>query len=215
MARFTLTLTPSTTGANIAARRAAFAKDSPQFPVNPSGFVGFGILAGLAGFALFAVPKRSPGLQLATRLIMISAVSLALGCGGGSSSSEGGGGGTQPNNHTTSTTVTTSASKVASQSQVTFVATVTSSGSPTGTVQFYGSGNYLGAANLGGNTASLTTVFSTPGIYTVTGQYLGDASNTQSLSAGINQYVTGSTVATVQGQTSSLTHYANVTVTIQ
>ena len=102
------------------------------------------------------------------------------------------------------------------QTSVTFVATVTGSGKPNGTVNFYEDGLFfIGGANLTGNTASLTTSIDIPGICTVTAQYLADASNNPSTSAGLNQIVTGSTLMYVQGQTNTLTHIANVTVTIQ
>jgi len=102
------------------------------------------------------------------------------------------------------------------QAFLTFIVTPTGSGKPTGTVNFCEDEVFfIGGANLTGNTASLTTSIGVPGIYTVTAQYLGDASNNPSTSAGLNQVVTGSTLMYVQGQTSTLTHIANVTVTVQ
>ena len=146
---------------------------------------------------------------------LISVVTLVLGCGGGSSGSSGGGGVTPPAQTPTTTTVATSAAKVSSQSQATFTATVTGTQNPTGDVQFYLSGVYIGVTTLVGNTASLTTSFYAPGDYSVTAQYFGDGANAPSTSSAIPQYVTGSTTAYVQGQTSTITHYANVQITIQ
>jgi hypothetical protein len=159
---------------------------------------------------------RSPRWRAATGLIIISAISLALGCSSSSSTSGGGGGGTQPSVKPTSTSVLSSAAKVATQTQVTFTATITGSNTPTGSVNFVANGNInLGSANLNGNTAGLTTTIAFPGIYTVTALYSGDALNNPSTSVGLAQAVTGSTVMDVEGQTSTLTHFANVTVTVQ
>ena len=100
--------------------------------------------------------------------------------------------------------------------QVTFTATITGANAPTGSVNFVANGNLnLGSANLSGNTASLTIAIPVPGIYTVTALYSGDTLNNPSTSAGLAQGVTGSTVIDIEGQTSTLTHFANVTVTIQ
>jgi hypothetical protein len=101
------------------------------------------------------------------------------------------------------------------QSPVTFTATVTGAGAPTGSVNFYVNGSSYGTANLVGNTAALTTSIASPGLYTVTAQYSGDPSNTSSTSAGLNQAVTGSTVLNIQGQTSTTVHFLNVTATLQ
>jgi hypothetical protein len=154
---------------------------------------------------------------VSTCLILLSTISLALGCGTGSSTSSGaGGGGTTPTAKPTSISVVSSAAKVAASAQVTFTATITGSNMPTGSVNFVANGNIpLGSANLNGNTASLATTIPFPGIYTVTALYSGDTLNNPSTSAGLAQGVTGSTVIDIEGQTSTLTHFANVTVAIQ
>ncbi len=212
---FMLTLTPAAPGAGNAVKRIAIAKAFPQIPAGPRGFLGLGLLAGLAGLAFFAAPRRTLRWRLAGRLTLISVVTLALGCGAGSSGSGGGGGVTPPAQTPTTTTVATSAAKVNSQSQATFTATVTGTQNPTGDVQFYLSGVYIGVTNLVGNTATLTTSFYAPGDYSVTAQYFGDGANAPSTSSAISQYVTGTTSAYVQGQTSTITHYANVQITVQ
>ncbi len=106
---FTLSLTPTASGASPASMRAVVAKQFNEFPFDPGGFVGFGFLTGLASLPFFAASKRSLRRRLAARLIMISGLSFALGCG-----SSGGGGGMQPTPTPTSTTVLTGAPKVAS-----------------------------------------------------------------------------------------------------
>jgi hypothetical protein len=98
---------------------------------------------------------------------------------------------------------------------MTLTATVSGNGAPTGNVTFYASGNYLGTSGLVGNTATLTTTAYNPGIFGVTAQYSGDNLNNPSTSGAVNEIVTGSTTAYVQGQTSTVFHIANVTITIQ
>jgi hypothetical protein len=117
----------------------------------------------------------------------------------------------------TTTTVQSSASKIASQSSVTFTATVTGSASsaPTGSVIFLLAGSYFGSANLVGNSATLTTQVALPGIYALSAQYSGDSLNQSSTAIGQNLSVTGSTQVQIQGQTSNVTHFVNVTVTLQ
>ena len=122
---------------------------------------------------------------------------------------------TPPSAKPTVTTLTANAAKVAQFSQMTLTATVSGNGAATGNVTFYASGNYLGTSNLVGNTATLTTTAYNPGIFNMTAQYSGDTLNNPSNSAAVNESVTGSTTAFVQGQTSTTTHIANVTITIQ
>jgi hypothetical protein len=65
----------------------------------------------------------------------------------------------------------------------TLTATLTASGTPTGTVKFYDGATLIGTANLAGTTASLSVSFSTPGTHTLTAVYSGDA-NTQGVTSG-------------------------------
>jgi hypothetical protein len=53
------------------------------------------------------------------------------------------------------------------------------------------------------------------GIFTLTATYTGDATNSGSTSAPVNEAVTGNTVMTVTGVTGTLYHTTNVTVTLQ
>jgi trimeric autotransporter adhesin len=208
---FMLSLTPGTSGVGSAAKRATFANRFMNFPLGPAGLASVSVLAGLASLLLFAWPRGSVRWRMASHLISISLLSLALGCGSGSSSS----GGTQQGPSATSTTVMTNMPKVAMQTPLTFTATVSGQGSPTGSVIFFANGSSYGTANLVGNTATLTTSIATPGIYTITAQYQGDFANNPSTSSGVNQAVTGSTIVSVEGQTNTLVHFANVTVTLQ
>jgi sugar lactone lactonase YvrE len=65
----------------------------------------------------------------------------------------------------------------------TLTATLTASGTPTGTVKFYDGATLIGTANLAGTTASLSVSFSTAGTHTLTAVYSGDA-NTQGVTSG-------------------------------
>jgi hypothetical protein len=98
---------------------------------------------------------------------------------------------------------------------VTLSAKVTGQGSPTGQIGFYANGGWIGTASLAGGTASLNTTFPFPGIFSVTAQYSGDSNNLNSTSPGVSESVTGSTVMQLSGQTGSLVHSVNVTVTVQ
>jgi len=169
----------------------------------------------IAGFGLLLLlfwPARRFDGRLKVGLATACICCFIVGCGG--SSSAGGG---PPVPLPTTTTVQSSASKIASQSSVTFTATVTGSASsaPTGSVIFLLAGSYFGSANLVGNSATLTTQVALPGIYALSAQYSGDSLNQSSTAIGQNLSVTGSTQVQIQGQTSNVTHFVNVTVTLQ
>jgi hypothetical protein len=172
--------------------------------------------------ALFILGWPHAGNKARTRLRVTFALELAFiaavvaSCGGG-------GGGSYvpppppppPTQFPTSTTLTTNLPNVPAGNTVTFTAKVTGNGSPTGSVAFMAGGSYLGNSNLVAGTATLTTSIASPGIYSVTAQYNGDFQNLASTSAGVSQVVSGSTVIQVYGNTSVLSHVANITVTLQ
>jgi len=144
---------------------------------------------------------------------LICIISLIIGCGGGGSSS--GPPPPPPGPFATSTAVSTSSAKVAQNTTFTLTAKVTGQASPTGTVTFYANGGWIGASTLAAGTATLNTALPFPGIYSITAQYAGDFNNLTSTSPGVGESVTGSTVMQVNGQTSTLFHSVNVTVTLQ
>ena len=88
----------------------------------------------------------------------------------------------------TTTSVTSSANPSVYGQSVTFTATVTGAGTPTGSVQFKDNGAALGApVNLAGSSANLTTSALTVGTHTITAEYSGDSSfapSTGTLSGG-------------------------------
>jgi hypothetical protein len=73
--------------------------------------------------------------------------------------------------------------------EVTFTATVTTSGSPTGTVTFKGGATTLGTVPLTGNTASLSTSTLPAGNYSIKAEYSGDATIAASTSPVLKQVV--------------------------
>jgi hypothetical protein len=111
--------------------------------------------------------------------------------------------------------VSTGAAKIGSQSPVTFTAKVAGQGNPAGTVNFLLNGSYYGAVTLVGGMATLNTTVGLPGVYSLTAQYSGDTQNLSSTSAGVSQVVTGAEVLQITGQTGTLSHTVNVTVTLQ
>jgi hypothetical protein len=145
-------------------------------------------------------------------LVFVS--SLIIGCGGGSSA------GPPPppppsGPFATSTTVSTDSQTAAQNAPFTLTAKVTGQGNPTGGVYFYANGAGIGSAPLTAGTATLNATIAFPGLYSITAYYAGDGGNLASTSMGIGEAITGSTVMQVNGQTSTLSHSANVTVTLQ
>ncbi|HEV2520908.1 MAG TPA: Ig-like domain repeat protein [Candidatus Acidoferrales bacterium] len=213
---FTLSLAPNISAAATTPLRAITVRRHGGYPNGIVALRGLSCLLSLMALLFLIWPAQSLGRRMKAGFILIWALCLALGCGTGSSSGSGGGPPPPPPSpQPTTTTVTTGAAKVAIYSPVTFTATVTGSNKPTGTVDFYLNGNWAGEATLVGNSAVLSTHIAGPGIYTLTAQYIGDSLNNPSISAGVNQAATGSTVMSVEGQTSTITHYGAVIITLQ
>ncbi len=95
----------------------------------------------------------------------------------------------------TTVTLSTSVNPVSVNANTTLTSTVSSAGTPTGTVAFYAGANKLGTATIAGGVASLVVSFPTAGIYSLTAVYSGDANNQTATSAPISQTVLN--VATV------------------
>jgi hypothetical protein len=165
-------------------------------------------LALLAACALPLWPGKRPALCLACGVVM-AAIGLFVGCGGGPEA-----GGLRGPTATT-TTVTSNAAKVGQFVQVTLTATVTGPGNPVGNVTFVGNGSTLTTVPLNNGTATVTTPFFEPGVYSVTAQYSGDGFNNPSSSSPITELVTGTLTFQIVGQTGTLSHTANVQVTVQ
>jgi hypothetical protein len=212
----TLTLSPSpTTGPAMIRKNALPRRHSVFFfPSGPNSLWPLSLLSGLAALLSlrWAYKRRDLRPSLGFSLVFVS--SLIIGCGGGSSA------GPPPppppsGPFATSTTVSTDSQTAAQNAPFTLTAKVTGQGNPTGGVYFYANGAGIGSAPLTAGTATLNATIAFPGLYSITAYYAGDGGNLASTSMGIGEAITGSTVMQVNGQTSTLSHSANVTVTLQ
>ncbi len=184
------------------------------FPFGTNPLWPLSLLSGLAALLSLCWACKWRDLRPSLGFGLVFVISLIIGCGGGSSA-------VPPpppppsGPFATSTTVSTGSAKVAQNAPFTLTAKVTGQSNPSGTVNFYANGNWLGSSNLTAGTATLSTSLVFPGIYSVTAQYVGDSNNLASTSSGVSQAITGSTLMQVNGQTSTLFHSVNVTVTLQ
>lgn len=90
---------------------------------------------------------------------------------------------------TSTTTIASSINPSVAGQSVTFTATVSGTGTPTGTVTFKDGSNVLGVIALTGSTAVFTTANLALGNHAMTAQYSGDANFNGSTSAVLNQVV--------------------------
>jgi len=211
-----LNLSPSASGA-AAIQNAVTRKHNALFLVSsgPNSLWPINFFGGSIAFLFFCWARKRKDLRASLGFGLIFMISLVIGCAGGSSSSSPPPPPPLSGPFATSTSLSIGSSKVAQNASVTLSAKVTGQGGPTGQVGFYANGGWIGTAPLSGGTASLNTTFPFPGIFSVTAQYSGDATNLNSTSPGVNESVTGSTVMQLSGQTGSLVHSVNVTVTVQ
>ena len=207
----TLTLAPQTS-ANQAVKSAIVTGNRPDLR-----FVGQNYLMAMGGLltsiaTLILVWPREQKRRWSTVFSFAAACFIGLfGCGGGSS----GGGGGGPSLFATTITLTSSAPKTPPFTSVTFTATVSGQGTPTGTVTFLSANDIIGQVALVNGTATATTEFGNPGIWSITAQYSGDSRNQAATSAVLNQGVTGNLSSLVQAQTGTLTHVSAFTITMQ
>jgi len=208
----TLTLSPPS-GAALAHKAFVSKRGAFLFPFGPNPLWPVSLLTGFAALLYLRWAYKPRNLRPSLGFGLVFVISLIIGCGGGYSTPPPPPPPTGP--FATTTTVSTSSAKVAQSAPVTFTAKVTGQGNPSGTVNFYASGSWIGASTLAAGTATLNTTLPFPGIYSVTAQYAGDFNNLTSTSPGVGESVTGSTVMQVNAQTSTLFHSVNVTVTLQ
>lgn len=210
----TLTLSPSpTAGAAVIQKTVAPRRHSFFFaPFGANPLWPLSLLSGLAALLSLRGAYKRRDLRPSLGFGLVFVITLIIGCGGGSSA---GPPPPPPGPTATSTTVTTSAGTVAQSSPVTFTAKVTGTGNPTGSVTFFANGSWIGQSTLTAGSATLNTSLPFAGIYSITAQYGGDANNLSSTSPGVAESVTGTTVFQVNGQTSTLFHSVNVSVTLQ
>jgi hypothetical protein len=211
----TLTLSPSLSGAAAPVPNAITRKRVGFyfFPFGSNPLWPLSLGSAVAGLLFLCLARKSGNFRPSLGFGLVCIIIVIIGCGGGNSTPPPPPPPTGP--FATSTTVSTSSAKVAQGAPLTFTARVTGQGSPAGNVAFYTNGSWIGASTLAAGTATLNTTLPFPGIYSITAQYAGDSNNLTSTSPGVGESVTGSTVMQVNGQTSTLFHSANVTVTIQ
>jgi hypothetical protein len=117
----------------------------------------------------------------------------------------------------TATALTSSSNPANPGQSITFTATVSGAGTPTGSVEFFDGAQSLGSTNLVSGSAALTTSALAGGSHSITASYSGDSTHLASTSAIINQKVkfvtstslTSSLNPSVFGQ--AVTFTANVT----
>jgi Pro-kumamolisin, activation domain/Bacterial Ig-like domain (group 3) len=183
----------------------------PQLPTDRGVLWALGGAAGLASLLLFSLPGRRRSPIAAMGLAFVALLSFTVGCGGGSGNQGGGG----PS--LSSTAITASATKIAQNAALTLSATVTSTGTPSGSVNFTSTCNYSESATLANGTAQIQVPANGIGVGTCafTAQYNGDASHSASKSGSLDVAFTGTTSVTVLAQTSTDTHPIQVNVTLQ
>ncbi len=218
------TLAPST---NLTAQLPFGGLKKP--PIGLSTQQGWWDFAGSAGMVSFAFLVFSGTWRRRRRMAVACAafafVSFAVGCGGGSGSGSGGSGSaaTPPSTGPvlTTTTLTAGSSKIALGASTSLVATVKSTGSPTGGVSFNDASfpsviaPYVTLANGVAQAEMNATGSVFPGTHAITAQYMGDGSNLPSQSGSIDIVVTGNNMESVTAQTGPLSHFDFVNVTIQ
>jgi sugar lactone lactonase YvrE len=79
----------------------------------------------------------------------------------------------------------------------TLTASLSASGSPTGTMKFYDGATLIGTANLNGTAASISVSFATAGTHPLTAVYSGDVNTTPGTSAVLSQVVLNVTSLTL------------------
>jgi hypothetical protein len=168
-----------------------------------------------AGIVLLSLLLAGGGGSKARRAVLFTAScvlcvsNVISGCGGGGG---GGGGGPVPS----TVTLTTSNNRVPFQNPITFTATVSAKGNPSGTVQLYDNGQTYGNPSI--LTAGVATILTTNlpiGVHNISATYSGDTNTLPSASSVISQMVLGSIplqiTATVSG---GVAHPADFTVVL-
>lgn len=173
------------------------------------------LLSGLSALLAFGFAWKRRNLRVSLGFGFVCILSLIIGCGGGASSFAPPPPPPPVGPFATTTTVLTSQSKVPQNTTFMLTAKVTGQGTQTGSVNFYANNALLGSSPLIADSATFSTSLASPGIYSVSAQYLGDSNNIMSSSPGVSQAVTGSVQMQINANTSNLFHSANVTVTLQ
>jgi pro-kumamolisin-like protein/Big-like domain-containing protein len=203
----------ATTSITFAPLSTASSEVKTASATKPNGNVcGAGFGAALLVFAILGLSgfgtKNTWNFSLACGLL-ISVISLGLGCGGGG----GGGGGPV----TTTTTIVSNNIHAAFGTPVTFTVTVKPNGAvtPTGQVQLYDNGQALGSAvSVSAGIATFLATSLPVGVHNLTASYLGDARTQASTSAPIAQIIAGAVSLQISGASGGVTQTLNFTINV-
>jgi hypothetical protein len=121
---------------------------------------------------------------------------------------------TQPAPLSTTTVLYATPTQSTTGQSVVLSATVSGSGSPTGTVTFNDSGNVIGVATVSAGKASLSTSTLTAGSHSITATYSGDSgdavSTSNSVTVTVNQPAPSTTTTTLTASNAQLTTQQNL-----
>ncbi|WP_341922218.1 Ig-like domain repeat protein [Polaromonas sp. YR568] len=164
----------------------------------PTGDVTFKDGTTVLGTGTLAGTGNSRTTTLATSTLSIAAHSITVVyAGDGNNNTSTSAVLTQTvNKYTTTTALTSSANPSAYSQNVTFTATVSGAGSPTGTVTFKDGTTTLATVNLTGNVATYSLSTLSVASHGITAVYNGDATNNTSTSTAVSQVVSKYTSST-------------------
>jgi Bacterial Ig-like domain (group 3) len=117
------------------------------------------------------------------------------------------------NQASTSTSVQSSLNPSDHGQSVTFTATISSTGNPTGTVSFFDGVNLLGSGAVSAGSATFTTSALADGTHSITATYNGDTNFTGSTSSALSQVVRAPSTTTIASSMASSTYGQSVTFT--
>jgi hypothetical protein len=122
---------------------------------------------------------------------------------------------TQVVSDTTSTGLSSDINPSFAGQNVTITATITTSGTPTGTVQFFDGANPIGSpAAVSGNTATYSSTSFTVGSHSITATYSGDATHAGSTSGPLSQVVNNYPVISLASATSHGVEGTTIHITV-
>jgi hypothetical protein len=210
-----VTLTLSVTGTAPAAAAKPQFRKAGLLGVTRGDWWGMSLASAVAFLFLLGIPTRKRRYRAIFSLGLLCVATFGLGCGGGGGSGSGGGAPTP-----TSITITSSNAKITPGGTVTLTASVTATQAITGGVQFYANGDTYGVVIPVVNSQATVTLNNSPGaspgIFTYTASFSGDAKNqSSSTTTGVNEEYEGSVPILIQAATGTLSHSAQIQLTLQ
>jgi len=214
-----VTLTLSTTGSTAGAAVKPQFRRAGVLRVTRGNWWGASFASAVAFLFLMGMPARKQRYRaLLFSLGFICVATFGLGCGGGGGSSGGGGGGGAPT--PTSITITSPSAKITQGGSVTLTANIIATQAITGGVVFNQNGSPMSTVIPAVNSQATVTLNNspgtTPGIFTYTASFSGDAKNQPSSTAtGVTEEFEGSVPILIQAATGTLSHSAQIQLTLQ